>query len=199
MNGSKVTTIFIMYEKMFTTPCVSWVTCQMSSVRCQLSHVTKQIQIGAVSWSCFCSNKAKFSHKSFYVTNLAIQDFGLPIFFELKSFLKIYIYILFFKVPTKKGFSKILVSPNLFSIFLSQLIFVTQFSWLLFFVIIFFYIVIFLVEFFLSVCLCHCKILLLMVDNFWAKVLAHIFVSDTTIFKKLLFDLNFKTFWFLKN
>ena len=57
MNGSKVTTILIMYEKMFTTPCVSWVTCQMSSVRCQLSHVTKQIQIGAVSWWKECDQR----------------------------------------------------------------------------------------------------------------------------------------------
>ena len=57
MNGSKVTAILIMDEKMFTTPCVSWVTCQMSSVRCQLSHVTKQIQIGAVSWWKECDQR----------------------------------------------------------------------------------------------------------------------------------------------
>ena len=57
MNCSKVTTILVMYEKMFTTPCVSWVTCQMSSVRCQLSHVTKQIQIGAVSWWKECDQR----------------------------------------------------------------------------------------------------------------------------------------------
>ena len=57
MNGSKVTKCLMMHEKMFTTPCVSWVTCQMSSVRCQLSHVTKQIQIGAFSWWKECDQR----------------------------------------------------------------------------------------------------------------------------------------------
>ena len=48
---------------------------------------------------------------------------------------------------------------------------------------------------FFFVCLSVCaivKILLPKVDNFWAKVLAHILVSDNTNFKKMLFDLNFK-------
>ena len=35
MIGSTITTILMMYEKTFYTPCVSWVTCQMSSDRCQ--------------------------------------------------------------------------------------------------------------------------------------------------------------------
>ena len=49
MIGPKVTIILLMYEKMFTNPFVSWVTCQMSSDRCQLSHGKKILQIGAVS------------------------------------------------------------------------------------------------------------------------------------------------------
>ena len=115
MNGSKVTTILIMYEKIFTTPCLSWVPCQMSmsGVNCHmLQNKYKLVQlvcgrnvINGAYLVQFCSKKAKFSHKSCYVTNLVVRDFGLPILFEPKSFLKKYIYIVF-KVQTKKGFPK---------------------------------------------------------------------------------------------
>ena len=97
------------------------------NVMCQISHVKRHIKIGAVSlWKEFDQRgltglvlfqKARFSHKSCYATNLVIKDFGDQIFFSTKKLSKtIYLYF-FLMFQQKKVFPKILVSPNLFSIF----------------------------------------------------------------------------------
>ena len=59
-----ITTILMIYEKTFYTPCVSWITCQMSSYRCQ--KISKYFVTEDLSVHFFYFAKKKvFEHNVF--------------------------------------------------------------------------------------------------------------------------------------